>query len=772
MSQYPGAPPAGAYVPPQGGAAYPYGGQKPPKTGGIGGYLNQAVTTGKPFLDKLGKTIGSKVSGKQSTPATPQHLAGYQQYQQHQQQQGYGQGQQSAYGQGQQTYGQGQQQTYGQALEQQQTYGQDQQQFSPQPQQQQWQQPQQQAQPQQQPQQNAYQASPNPPSNYATPASAHSGQSNYFPQQAPATPNPQQPPQPPQPQQPQQPPTPGYTPNQQFGQVQGEGAQQGQPAQGQNQPQNQPGQWQPQGQAPQGQYQQEQPQQGQQYHQQQGQYQQGQQTGVISPQPPQAHNVSPISPHATLATQNYQTHDPQQQQQQQQWAPSTPGPGVVNPAPPQPTGMHPTPSPGPQQTQGYVPTPSPGQQYGNAPPPPAHPNQQQHQQQWAPLSPTGPQGGQSLNHVSPSVSPPPQAAGNLPAVPPYVPPQQQPQPTPPPASTSTPIAEAPTEFIAELPADLGNLENSAQPQRPPSNPPQNSSPYQAYQPNQGGQAPGFTVPRRAVSMSSMPIADPWRVADAVTEQPTREFYIVADLLFDALDRKCEPQNTGMLEASKILESWKVQQMADEAVMLFQHKTFNAFAKLWILEGVPHMMVPVQLSLSPQWNFQKNDAMHLLDEPPPATSGYPVYMPAINRAGWYKYLFMEMVCEPEGLEKMLPAFCAETYKPGVLNQPDLAKRDRTEIPGLTAKVNAVRQNAVTRVVQETAAEMQKEQGVGAGGGGGGGGGALTEQEMALKMQSLKIQQQTNDMLNQTMMGGGKSFSMGAGNVYKPNYGSFV
>jgi hypothetical protein len=56
-------------------------------------------------------------------------------------------------------------------------------------------------------------------------------------------------------------------------------------------------------------------------------------------------------------------------------------------------------------------------------------------------------------------------------------------------------------------------------------------------------------------MSNAPFADPWRFADPLTELPTREFYIIADLLFDALDRRFEPHNTGMLEASKILKSW-------------------------------------------------------------------------------------------------------------------------------------------------------------------------------------------------------------------------
>lgn len=65
-------------------------------------------------------------------------------------------------------------------------------------------------------------------------------------------------------------------------------------------------------------------------------------------------------------------------------------------------------------------------------------------------------------------------------------------------------------------------------------------------------------------MISMPLADPWSIADAHTELPTREFYMIADLLFDALDKRFEPKNTGLLEATKVLESWRAQDMAEEA----------------------------------------------------------------------------------------------------------------------------------------------------------------------------------------------------------------
>lgn len=58
-----------------------------------------------------------------------------------------------------------------------------------------------------------------------------------------------------------------------------------------------------------------------------------------------------------------------------------------------------------------------------------------------------------------------------------------------------------------------------------------------------------------MSTSGQPLADPWRFVDPVTDLPTREFYILADLLFDALNRKFEPQNSGLLEGPKALASW-------------------------------------------------------------------------------------------------------------------------------------------------------------------------------------------------------------------------
>lgn len=203
--------------------------------------------------------------------------------------------------------------------------------------------------------------------------------------------------------------------------------------------------------------------------------------------------------------------------------------------------------------------------------------------------------------------------------------------------------------------------------------------------------------------------------------------------------------------------------------LFAYDSFSAMARLWCLEGIPHVMVPCQASLTPSWNFRPQSHSHEMKipgEPVPENLAYPSYMPALNRAGWYKYIFLEMICEPEGLEKMLPAFCSDTYKPNVLNQPDLLKRDRTELTALTARASAIRTAAIPRVCQETAAAMQAVQGGGEGTQASSAGSA--EQEVALKLQQLKMQQQLSNMANQNMVAGGQSFSMAAGNTYMPRY----
>lgn len=120
------------------------------------------------------------------------------------------------------------------------------------------------------------------------------------------------------------------------------------------------------------------------------------------------------------------------------------------------------------------------------------------------------------------------------------------------------------------------------------------------------------------------------------------------------------------------------------------------------------MVPCETSLTPLWNFQQQSHAYMVGVPADLAldnTTHSTYIPALNRAGFYKCLFIELMAEPESLEKLLQAFCADTYKPSVLNQPDLNKRDKTELPGLTSRATGIRTTAITRVCQDIAAQMQ-------------------------------------------------------------------
>lgn len=501
MSQYPSVPPPGTYVPPnqsqnspssqgygaqqqhqgyqqpQGATTYqssaPGHGQpsQVPKgtPGTFGQMMNQAVTTSKPMLNKLSKTISSKLGNKASATGTPQHLQSYQSYQQH-----YGQHTQH------QTQSQIQPQSHA---------------FSPHT------------------QQTPQQQQPQVPSAYPSQQSPYqqtiSGNrySNHFTAPAPATPQtPYGQPTPPPP----QPLQSSYSGAQYSQGINTIAEQQGQAHQGQYCP-GQTGQAQTQGQF------QQQPL--------QAQYT-GQQMGVVGGSQHHPHASNTQSPQIPSPS----PHSPPPQQAQWQGTHTGSEQSVT--------------SPYQQQSQSYFPSTIQSQSSGNS-------------QQWSSLPPTT-TAGQSQHGIPPaSISPPPPPLQSKPVALPGGSPHQSQSSTPAPQSTAF---ESPAEFIAELPADLGSLTIAeAKPADHPAVLPHGQHlPYQAYQSSPappGPSSPGFTIARRAVSVCSASYADPWRFADPLTELPTREFYVIADLLFEALDRKFEPQNTGMLEASKVLRSW-------------------------------------------------------------------------------------------------------------------------------------------------------------------------------------------------------------------------
>jgi hypothetical protein len=120
------------------------------------------------------------------------------------------------------------------------------------------------------------------------------------------------------------------------------------------------------------------------------------------------------------------------------------------------------------------------------------------------------------------------------------------------------------------------------------------------------------------------------------------------------------------------------------------------------------MVPVQSSLSPVWNFNQHTHAQGLMVASELQSVPSSYMPALNRAGWYKYFFLEMISGPDEIGKLLPALCADTYKPGVLNQPDLNRRDRCHVPALQGRAAHIQSAAIKCVCDEAKMAMQRAQ----------------------------------------------------------------
>ncbi|EUC40165.1 hypothetical protein COCMIDRAFT_109497 [Bipolaris oryzae ATCC 44560] len=667
-----------------------------PKAGGIfGQMMSQAVSTGKPMVDKLGQTLSSKL-GNKPAPGPPQHLQSYQNYQSHQNPQGQGHGYQ----------------------------------------QQQWQQPQQQQ--------------PTPPTNSYTPVQPSLYQPNYYYGASTAASPiqnyyyPQQSPPPPPP-------------------VQATVAQQPLSAPGYNTSEY--------GQGQQGQLGQTNAIQPQQYfpHEQQTAYSSqktafttGGQTG-FQPQSgyPPAPPVPPhpkISPPESAVSPSQQSqwgyekdHAPHAGQQQQSYSP------VPN-----------TPS---QQELQHQHQPQPNLPVPNTP----YQQEQNQQQHWHPMSPASP-GAQVENSIPLPISPPPQHKDAQVQLPPTNLTHTQPSTPAPPQSSVSPAA--PTEFTAELPADLANLNLGNSPIGTKAITPSPQDLVHSPSTQAASPSKGFTVPPRKASASSVPLADPWSFVDPVTETPTREFYILADLLFDALDQNFEPRNSGLLEAPKILASWI--DLPEDARKLYSYNGYTALAHQFGLEGIPHVMIPVQPHLAPIWNFDEQAHAEELkiSEPLSATSSYATYIPALNRAGWYKFFFLEIMQNPDEISTLMPALCADTYKPGVLNHPDLSKRDKSEIQALRLRADEVQTLAIKRVGDEARTAMmldpnipvssvvQARESPAASG-------TLepgSPEDIAVRMHRIQAERQFNDMAVRTVLGAGITFGPAGG--YSGGYASLV
>lgn len=116
------------------------------------------------------------------------------------------------------------------------------------------------------------------------------------------------------------------------------------------------------------------------------------------------------------------------------------------------------------------------------------------------------------------------------------------------------------------------------------------------------------------------------------------------------------------------------------------------------------MVPSQTTLAPIWNFSKQaHGQHVRVSESSGTS-QTSYTPALNRAGWYKFLFVEAMRAGESLGEAVAALCADKYQAGAAGHPDLTKLDKSVEPALRARAGELRGYAIAQACEETKAAM--------------------------------------------------------------------
>lgn len=191
------------------------------------------------------------------------------------------------------------------------------------------------------------------------------------------------------------------------------------------------------------------------------------------------------------------------------------------------------------------------------------------------------------------------------------------------------------------------------------------------------------------------------------------------------------------------------------------------------------MVPCQPTLNPVWNFtQQSHAqeLRLIAEAPSPLVMYPTYMPALNRAGWYKFFFLEVMHEPDSIDRLLQAHCSDSYNPSGLNHPDVNKRDKAESPALRARAEAIQMTAIMRVCNETKAAMlvdpdvPAQPSVSAQPAAGSSLPPGSPEDVAVRMHKIQMERQFNDTAVKTVLGGGITFAPTGG--YGGGYASLV
>jgi hypothetical protein len=119
------------------------------------------------------------------------------------------------------------------------------------------------------------------------------------------------------------------------------------------------------------------------------------------------------------------------------------------------------------------------------------------------------------------------------------------------------------------------------------------------------------------------------------------------------------------------------------------------------------MVPCEAALTPIWNFSPLSHAQHVRVGESSRASQAKYMPALNRAGWYKFFFVDAMRAPEELGNVMAAVCADRCQAGTVDGPDLNKLDRRAIPALRARAGEMRAYAISQACEETRAAMDAD-----------------------------------------------------------------
>ncbi len=139
--------------------------------------------------------------------------------------------------------------------------------------------------------------------------------------------------------------------------------------------------------------------------------------------------------------------------------------------------------------------------------------------------------------------------------------------------------------------------------------------------------------------------------------------------------------------------------------LFSKDSYRAFAILWSLLQIPHVLVPSDRALVPSGSTfavpgGPPPGVSAVLPPAPATesSPLPYYVPALSPGNYAQSLFVDLFTDPASLPKLVTTLAGDLYGPGT-RHPDVQLYTPTVPPILQERAKTVRLAAVERALSE-------------------------------------------------------------------------